>query len=206
MKRELPVVITSVVAALYVVASFLDIKAFNVMKSHLDKWFLIISASTILLGVINLYVVHASAIRRRKPGFVYSIILLAALAFTLILGLQETSQGRNYAQLYQYVLNPLSSTMYAILCFYIASAAYRAFRMRSVDAALLLGTAVIVMIGVVPLGDVLWQGFPKLSQWLLDVPNTAGMRGIMIGATLGAIATGIRILLGLERSHFGRAE
>ena len=146
------------------------------------------------------------AIRRRKPGFAYSIILLAALALTLGLGLKETSQGRTYAQLYQYVLNPLSSTMYSILCFYIASAAYRAFRVRSVDAALLLGTAVIVMIGVVPIGDVLWQGFPNLSQWLLDVPNTAGMRGIMIGATLGAIATGIRILLGLERSHFGRAE
>ena len=33
------------------------------------------------------------------------------------------------------------------------------------------------------------------------MPNSAGMRGIQIGATLGGIATALRILVGIERSH-----
>ena len=40
-------------------------------------------------------------------------------------------------------------------------------------------------------------------DWILDIPNNAGRRAIMMGAAIGAIATGLRVILGLERSHLG---
>jgi hypothetical protein len=61
-----------------------------------------------------------------------------------------------------------------------------------------------MMLGRVPLGTVLlgsWIG--DAATWILKVPNSAGMRGIQIGATLGGIATALRIMLGIERSHLG---
>ena len=45
--------------------------------------------------------------------------------------------------------------------------------------------------------------FPDLAQWLIDIPNNAGRRAIMMGAAIGAIATGLRVIIGLERSHLG---
>jgi len=38
----------------------------------------------------------------------------------------------------------------------------------------------------------------------MDYPNMAGQRGIIIGAAIGALSLGLRILVGLERSYLGQ--
>jgi hypothetical protein len=111
--------------------------------------------------------------------------------------------GRVYVWMYDYVFYPCNATMFALLAFFIASAAFRAFRARNAEAALLLGAAIIIMLGRAPIGRAISDLLPLISDWILDVPNNAGRRAIMMGAALGAIATGLRIILGLERSHLG---
>jgi len=85
----------------------------------------------------------------------------------------------------------------------VVSAAFRAFRMRNVEATLLLGAAIIVMLAAAPIGAWISDDLVDLGQWILDIPNNAGRRAIMMGAAIGAIATSLRIVLGLERSHLG---
>ena len=97
--------------------------------------------------------------------------------------------------------------MFSLLAFYIASAAFRAFRIRTFDATLLAIAALIVMVGRVPIGQVLTAGLPTELQlptwanWLLEWPQNAAKRGIAIGAGLGLMATGLRIILGIERAY-----
>ena len=89
------------------------------------------------------------------------------------------------------------------MAMFVVSAAFRAFRMRNVEATLLLGSAIILMIAAAPMGQALSPGLVDVGQWILDIPNNAGRRAIMMGAAIGAIATSLRIVLGLERSHLG---
>jgi hypothetical protein len=112
--------------------------------------------------------------------------------------------GRVFTWLYDHVFAPSNATMFALLAFFIASAAFRAFRARNAEAALLLGAAILIMVGRVPLGRALSPAFPAIADWIVDIPNNAGRRAIMMGAALGAIATSLRVILGLERSHLGR--
>ena len=112
-------------------------------------------------------------------------------------------EGRVFTWFYDHVFFPANATMFALLAFFIASAAFRAFRARNVESALLLGAAVLVMIGLVPVGRVISPIFPEIADWIVDVPNNASRRAIMMGAALGGIVTGLRIILGLERSHLG---
>ncbi len=112
--------------------------------------------------------------------------------------------GRVFTWLYDHVFAPSNATMFALLAFFIASAAFRAFRARNAEAALLLGAAILIMVGRVPLGRALSPVFPAIADWIVDIPNNAGRRAIMMGAALGAIATSLRVILGLERSHLGR--
>lgn len=121
----------------------------------------------------------------------------------LLWGGKSEDSGRVHNWLYYYVFFPCNATMFALLAFFIASAAFRAFRARSPEAALLLGAAILVMIGLVPIGGAVWEEFPAIGDWIMDVLNTTGRRAIMMGAALGAVATGLRVVLGIERSHLG---
>ncbi len=114
--------------------------------------------------------------------------------------------------MYQNLFVPMQATMFSILAFYIASAAYRAFRARTREATVLLVTAIVVMLGRVPLGAMLipykpWGGqvefLPWLTEWILNNPSMAAQRGIMIGIGLGMIATSLRIIFGIERTYMG---
>ena len=77
---------------------------------------------------------------------------------------------------FQSIQLPLSATMFSLLVFYITSAAYRAFRVRSVEAGLLLFTAVIVMLGQIPIMSSL--KFDVALEWIMRVPNVAAKRAI----------------------------
>ena len=109
-------------------------------------------------------------------------------------------------------MSNLAAAMFSLLAFFVASAAYRAFRARNKEATLLLVAAVIVMIGRVPVGSYLYHLIPwvgsrypnflnDITSWIMNYPNTAGQRGIMIGAALGAVSMALRMLLGIERSY-----
>jgi hypothetical protein len=66
---------------------------------------------------------------------------------------------------------------------------------------LLLASAIIVMVGRVPLGHYIWDKLPLVGDWILSYPNMAGQRAIMIGIALGIVSTSLRILLGIERTY-----
>ena len=117
--------------------------------------------------------------------------------------LHGVTSGSLFDQIYNTMFVPLQATMFALLAFYIASAAFRAFRVRTLDATLLAVAAIIVMIGRVPLGEKIWEGIPMLTDWIMNVPQLAAKRAILIGAALGAVSTGLKILLGIERNYLG---
>ncbi|OGC42214.1 hypothetical protein A2Y85_00250 [candidate division WOR-3 bacterium RBG_13_43_14] len=88
----------------------------------------------------------------------------------------------------------------------MASASYRAFRARSTEATLLLTAAFIIMIGILPIGDRISRHLPAFAQWIMDLPLVVGQRGIGLGIALGALATELKIILGIERSWLGGGE
>ncbi len=115
-------------------------------------------------------------------------------------------EGRFRTWTYDHVFAPCNATMFALLAFFIASAAFRAFRARNTEAALLLTAAILVLLGRAPIGRLINDNLPDITNWIIDVPNNAGRRAIIMGAALGAIVTGLRVLLGMERQHVGGGE
>jgi hypothetical protein len=179
------------------------------LLTTVNKWLQIIGGFALVLGVTSLFHVHAVKIRRKEPGWGYSFVLYGGVLATIVIGWwasgKETLNGTmtGFGWVYSYMMVPLQGTMFAILGFFIASAAYRSFRARSREAAVLLVAAIIVMMGRVPLGEYLIPLSGDVSQWILNVLNASVRRAILIGVSLGAVALSFKIIFGMERSYLG---
>jgi hypothetical protein len=165
------------------------------------EWASILFAFALLLGLLNLAQAHIRRIQQRHEDWSYSVILLATMGIVLLAGLSgSTSTSLHW--IFRHVITPLQATLLSLMVFFIASAAWRMFRMRSLGAFIMLVTAVIVLLGQMPLSERLGLEFSQLKQWVLDVPNLAGQRGILLGVALGTIVAGVRLLLGINHKQF----
>ena len=171
---------------------------------EIANWGRVISPFVFVLAVITLIQTHWNRIQRRTEHWQYSLVVFAGMLAMVVAGAPSGPQHPAFAWLFNNVQVPMDATMFSLLAFFIASAAYRAFRARTFEATLLLITAVIVMLGNVPVGDLLWpDAASNARQWILDNPNLSARRGIILGVSLGAISQSIRIILGIERSYLG---
>jgi len=228
MRTTLPLLISFFIGLFMVGEFFIPHWRYQIIKVSLLEWGVILAAGAFLLGLINLLQVNLPKVLNRDRDWGYKLIMLLSLLATVIAGFMggtdRLNPGEPFSWIFQFVFTPLSATMFSLLAFYIASAAFRAFRARNLDATILLSAACLVMIARVPIGEGLgiWSSntlaavlgdwtqtvlpenyLTQFMNWLMDVPNIAARRAIFVGAALGAVATGLRIILGIERSHLG---
>lgn len=215
MKRRIPLLLTAFVGTTYVVQFFVPHRPFSGMQDLLTDWVQIIAAFAIWLGALNLMKVSGDTVYRKAKNWPYSVVIIVCFFATVVVGFffsgmtRFQDPGTPFDWLYQNVYNPLSSTMFAMLAFFVASASYRAFRARNREATLLLVAGFLVMLGRVPVGDSVTAFLPEgyrlsnLADWIMNVPNKAGQRAIMIGIALGTVSTSLRLILGIEKSHLG---
>ncbi len=209
MRRTLPLFLTFVVGMFPIFAFFVPHRAVSDLNQQLDTWLVIVAAFALPLGVVNLVGSNITKIKRKQKGWPYSIVLLAGLSVMAFYGIMGGEQGFHPKFQYMFVnmVSPLQATMFSLLAFYVASAAYRAFRARNIEATVLLAAAIIVMLGRIPFGDMLTGGrMTPLSEWIMTKPNAAAQRGIIIGAALGAASMQIRVILGIERTYLGKGQ
>jgi hypothetical protein len=216
MKDKLPLTLLIVIGFIGLTDRFLPHPTAEHFNAYLrDTLLRIISAFALILGLGNLILRHTNRIQHKSEDWRHSVTLLASFVIASIIGLFGGVAGElwfptrigsfhfDITTIFNQVLIPLGSSIFSLLAFYMASAAYRSFRARNWLAILLLGSAFIVMLGQVPLGYRISPVIPEISQWIMEVPNTAAKRGIELGITLGVLATFLKILTGIERSWLG---
>ncbi|GAB4513247.1 MAG: hypothetical protein OHK0046_13880 [Anaerolineae bacterium] len=154
-------------------------------------------ALTILIGIANLVLVHGRRIRERQKGFIYSFILL----FSFILAISTYVLDRdNSLVLLETVQIAIESSLAGLLLFALVFGAARMLRRRVTWSGMLfIVTLLIILIGAIPLSNA--GALRDVREWLLDIPVSAGARGILLGIALATLITGIRILIGVDRSY-----
>ena len=226
MKSKLPLIITFFAGLLMILAEFIPHRPFSRMSGELEIWFLIIAGFAIVLGQMSLFKMNITKVIRKNENWQYHLVtiisFLVMFLFGILFGTQKQSGllggGEFLVNIigekpFDYIFNNfyqhLMAAMFSLLAFFIASAAYRAFVARSLESTLLLTASILVMLGNTSIGTSLTSNLPdflhlpNISAFIMDFPNTAGQRAIMIGAGLGIIGSSLRIILGLERSWLG---
>jgi len=261
MKSGLPRYICGICGVLMLLQFFIPAKF---VQETVVEWvansIMIVGCFGLAIGLASLIHSHGTRIRRKTPGWGFSVVTLATAAIVAFVGLvprsvtfdqadkgvvahtvttrvdrieytvfgyqPETSNlvasaatGNMPVQrtskplfdwAYNYMLYPLGGTTFALLAFYIMTAAYRAMRVKSWEAGLLLSSALVVLLGQIPVEEFLpWvrihgiSVFERLKELIMNFPNMASQRGILIGVALGALATSVKIIAGIERPYMG---
>lgn len=191
--------------------------------NHLEKWdapfgnaLNVIGTFALLLGLLNLFEIHGKAVCKLQKGWINSAAFFVAFFAIMIAGfLQDHSKSASnvFEILFSGFIIPLQSTTFSLIAFYIVSAAYRAFRIKTAESVLMMSAAAIIMLSLVPLGASLTAWIPEgglfsflklenIGHWILVGPNMAVQRALAFGIGVGALATALRIWLSLERGSF----
>jgi len=205
MRRQIPLAICFVVGMFMLVQFFIPSRPSVRAYEMVVDWTQTIFVFTLLVGVTGMVKYHLEKVSRKKEGFGYNIVTLISIAIMALAGLIWGRQHGPFVWMFENIQSPMQATIFSLLAFFVASAAYRGFKARNVEATLLLTAALLVMIGRVPIGDWISPYFPKIANWILDVPSMTARRGIFIGIALGSIATSLRVILGVERTYLGKS-
>ena len=171
----------------------------------LVQWAVILAAVAVLVGVLNLLGVHWQKIQKRQKGGAYSILLIVSLFAAMVLGIAGGTTSSTLRFFLETIIIPAEATLMALLAVTLVYASARLLR-RRVDlmSFIFLGVAVVILLAAAPLP---FGRIPGLSDlvlpWLTQVFAAAGARGILIGVGLGALATGLRVLFGIDRPYGG---
>ncbi|MEM2006702.1 MAG: hypothetical protein QW154_03620 [Sulfolobales archaeon] len=225
LKRYLPQTVTSVILVFLILSYYFYINKnvadiFANADKALSDWAIIITSCGMIVGGVDLIRYNLLKLKKHGPrdepfSLVAITLAIVTIMFAAIgwfynvfipeIGITVTTQPQ-FRWIYTHIFAPSSSAMFSILGFYIAVAAYKAFKVRNPPALLLLLVAIIVMLGNTTIGGLVWPGFTSLRDWIMTVPNTAAFRPITIGAGIGTIALGLRLLTWKEITWMGRRE
>ena len=215
-KRQIPILIVTMIGSITLFGWFIDqpdVKEF--VGDDATQWYDILASFAIILGALNLIKLQVQKVLYQRTGWGYSLVAVFGFIFSITAGFfikgvddsvaqwgaHVTSDGTLFKWMFDYVFSPMSATMFSLLAFFVASASYRAFRIRNFEATLLLVSGIIIMVGRVPIGGVISSWFVMylivlcagiyVNNWKKDLKTTFIFVAVGVSlVTIGGIMTG----------------
>jgi len=183
----------------------------GVLRDYFLRGAVVMAAMALIVGIVNLATVHISKIKEGDNA-VFSILLLIILGLTTLIGLYDMARmnidGEPNFQMIQWIFDnvqiPIETSLMAVLCISLTYAAVRLIGKRmTVFSVIFVGTLLLLLLGAIPQITSNLPLFGEIRAWIIQVPAVGGARGILLGVALGTIATGIRVLMGIDRPYRG---
>lgn len=178
-----------------------------------DLWIgsvVVVAALAVLIGLLNLFAVHLGRFVHSERGWPYSIVTLVTALAVIVLRILDRAEVWSgdlegeymSARVFEAVQVSGESALAALLVFFLVYAAYRLMRRTvSIWHTLFILSVIVVLLGWIPATQL--EDVASLRDWFIEVPVSAGARGILIGVGLGTLMVGVRVLTGQDRSIRG---
>ncbi|MEE9552663.1 MAG: hypothetical protein V3W18_00085 [candidate division Zixibacteria bacterium] len=204
MRRSFPIFICFAFGMIMLIQFFVPSGFSSDVRSEITDWAQIIYAFALIVGVVGLFKYHITRISRKEEGWVFNMVTVSSLVFMAFLGFVfGRGDGSPFMWFFNHMMAPMQASVFSLLAFFVASAAYRGFQAKNTEAILLLLSTVFIMFGIASLGSSI-PLFSDIANWILVNPSMTARRGIFIGVGLGTIAVSLRVILGVERTYLGK--
>ena len=195
-----PKVITAILAFWIIVQYFLGFGELGSTPVNiLSEINLMLVMIAVGVATVSLVILQGKRVAQRAKGqWPYSILLLVSMGAWILFAIFETTKTTTYN--YWYVMVPMAIELAsrALIVSFMATASYRAFRIRTWESYIIMAGFIIVAMGYSPIFEYIWPPLTPIANWIIDVPAAAGQRAIYMGTAVGAIAIAIRMILMME--------
>lgn len=185
---------------------FVDQEVILSLRLILMRWAVMLAAAALFLGLFNILSVHFSKVRDMETGWPYSGVLVLAFMVTIFFGLWFGPDSPVMIMVFNYVHLPIETSLMALLAVSLALAGFRiVYTRRDLVSFVFIGTAILILLGTGPWPNTqeseLYLRLGMLRNWIAQVWAAGGARGVLLGVALGAILTGLRVLLAVDRPY-----
>ncbi len=202
MKNPLYPAIAIGVGIVVLLGYFLQIDLLVNVRIIFLEWATILVGVALLIGVVNLFIVHWRKATSDGPNRINSITLLGGLTLTLLVVGWFGPTDPVSLWVFNYIQIPIEASLMALLSVVLIYAGIRLLRRKpNLLTIVFIATAVVILLMSGPLFGIDIPGMAALRIWIGKVPAVAGARGILLGISLGIVAAGLRILMGADRPY-----
>ena len=201
-RTDLPLILIFIFGILVIIEFFFPHPVLSAIKAELGTWTVIIANVSIFLGLYYMTYGQYRTLQREgrtmRAWFFFITPFIALCLFLIGAAFPGYTSSPQYQWLYMNIYRAQVAMYVSLPLFYCYSAAYRAFRIRSVEALALMLGGVLYTLRQIPLFTFLYPPLHDIGEWVLLVPNVAGGRGAVICVGLAALVVGLRTLAGRE--------
>jgi hypothetical protein len=201
MRRSLPAIVLVVVGLLLLVDFVLINPTIAALASGALELVVLLAAAAALAGAATLVLRHWTDLAEQHRDPLGSGVLLAGFAVMLLAGFYPGSSGASdpaVRWLVAALLAPLVAALFAMLFFFLLSAARRGVALRVRQTAVMLAAATVVVVLLLPIGGQLGDSLAALAGWTMNVPIGGVFRGLLIGVAVLTAVHAARILITID--------
>lgn len=211
-RRFLPIIFGSVAGVVILLDRLIPNRpGLEDASGELLGWIQILAAFAVITGVLNVVWLHVGRLRKGDQRWPYSLALLVGLiippglaGYSLALNQNETVYNNQvFNAMLRYVYVPLSVSLLGLLTFFAITAAMRALSAGNREAVVLVIVAGIMLALQLPF----LARLPMVGEsviWIQQYLALAGLRGLALGAAIGAVIASVRVLIGIDRPYLDR--
>jgi hypothetical protein len=202
LRRAGPLAVTFIAGLLPFLSYYLIIPVLdNIASAVVDIASRILNYAFIL-SIATLFLTHIRrAIKQESVESIYSGLLVISLIATALSGILFGSNSESYNWIITYIRNPPEQALMVTMLLFWVSSFYRIYRIKSFETGLMTFAFLVVIITVSPSIGTVFPQIVSLKDFINESVYTRIGTSIRIGAAIGSIILGIRVLLGRERGY-----
>jgi len=203
MKKIFLILISSISGFLIILGLFSPGSILEYIRANLLNWAVILSGIALLIAILNLLAVHWNKVFTDTNRDIASSFFIVGFITVLLIGILLGPADHFFINLNRTIILSVEASMMAVLALTLALACFRFFTRKQNLLSLIFGISTIVFLllfsGILSLGE----NIPLMKPIITGLKSLpiAGSTGILIGISLGATITSLRILFGTDRPY-----
>lgn len=203
MKKIFLAIVASLSGLLLILGLFFPGTILDRIRIYILDWAIIVGAIALVIAIINLLSVHWNKVFTNEKRDYASPFFIVGFVIVILIGILLGPNNQFFVDLTSTTIITVEASLFAVLALTLSLASFRFFTKKQNLLAIVFGISTVIFLllssGILSLGENI-PLIKAMNNALNSLP-IAGSTGILIGISLGAILTSLRIIFGFDRPY-----